>query len=371
MDSVQSDLFEVEYRIIAGSRSDAEHIAENICIEQSVEMPADAVPGHVKSSIAQLISLEPASNNRWFVKIAFPVFLFENDPTQFLNVLFGNSSLQPGIKITDLDAEKLHDLLPGPYFGIDGIRKLLKVQNRPLSSTALKPVGLSPAELADRAFQFTSGGIDIIKDDHGLASQSSAPFRARVKSCVNAIRGGMEKSGKRTLYFPNITTSPARVLDRYFEAVELGADGVLISVQLCGPSILCELAREAEVPVMAHPAFSGSMVIHESQGITASLYYGLLWRAFGADCIVYPNARGRFSFSVEMCKEINNRCTTPISGIKPAFPVPGGGINRESLPHWMNEYEKDTIFLIGGSLYQHPEGIFKAASEFQQTLQES
>lgn len=370
MDSSKPEVFEVDYRITAVSKSDAEQTAENICIEQTVEMPAEAVPDHVKSSIAQLIKLEAASDNSWIAKIAFPAFLFGDDPTQFLNVLFGNSSLQPGIKITGLNSEKLHDFLPGPSFGIGGIRKRLGVYNRPLSCTALKPVGLSASELAERALQFSTGGIDIIKDDHGLASQVTAPFRARVRSCVTAIREGMERSGKRSLYFPNITTSPARVLDRYFEAIELGADGVLVSVQLCGPSILCELAREAQIPVMAHPAFSGSMVIHESQGITAPLYFGMLWRAFGADCIIYPNARGRFSFSVDLCKKINDQCITNIQGIKPAFPVPGGGINRDSLPRWMNEYENDTIFLIGGSLYQHPGGILQAASEFQKILQE-
>lgn len=365
MNSIQ-----VIYSVTADSKSEAERIAENISIEQSVEMPYDIVPEHLKGkSVASLESLKQANQNHWLATIKFPGILFGDDPSQLLNVIFGNSSLQPGIKVVDIDSTHLEKIVPGPAFGIDGIRKRLNVYNRSLSCTALKPVGLTPAEFAERAYLFSRGGMDLIKDDHGLTNQESAPFRSRVISCVRAVRKGEQISGKKTLYFPNITTSPARVLDRYYEAVELGADGVLISAQLAGPEILCELSKAAEVPVMAHPAFSGSLVIHESGGISAPLYYGTLWRAFGADCVIYPNARGRFTFSIDLCREINNKCRSEITGIKPALPVPGGGISRDSLSFWINEYGKETIFLIGGSLYQHPDGLELAASEFQTTLQ--
>lgn len=367
----ESGLFQVTYRITATSRADAEQIASAICLEQSVEMPLDTVPDHVSSSIAHLISLASIDNEHWSATIGYPLHLFDEDPTQFLNVLFGNISLQPKIRVMGLDKEKLRDFLKGPSFGIRGIRELIDVFDRPLSCTALKPVGLSPEELAARAEQFAGGGLDMIKDDHGLANQSCAPFRERVKACVKAIDRGMQKSGKRTLYFPNITTSPHRIMDRYYEAIEYGADGVLVSAQLCGPAILNELALAGEVPVMAHPSFSGSIVINESQGIQASLYYGTLWRAMGADCVIYPNAMGRFSFTVDQCIEINTCCREEITGINPTFPVPGGGIDRNTLPEWVNIYGKDTVFLMGGSLYQHPDGLQLAAAEFQQTLQKA
>ncbi|PWN05356.1 RuBisCO large subunit C-terminal-like domain-containing protein [Rhodohalobacter mucosus] len=364
----ESKLFHATYRFTADDIGAAEQIADSICLEQSVEMPRDAVPDHVSSSIAQLLSLFPSSDNLWSATIGYPLHLFDDDPTQFLNVIFGNISLQPGIQLIDLEKDKLHGVLPGPSFGIQGIRELSGVSDRPLSCTALKPVGLSPDELALRAEQFAAGGLDIIKDDHGLADQQSAPFSARVKACVSAIEKGMQKSGKRTLYFPNITTTPNRLMDRYREAADCGADGVLVSAQLCGPAIMKELATIGELPVIAHPSFSGSMVVSHSQGIVAPLYFGTLWRAMGADFIIYPNAMGRFSFTVEQCMDINEHCRQNIEGIKSAFPVPGGGINRDTVPEWMNKYGRDTVFLIGGSLYQHPEGLQFAAAEFQQRL---
>ena len=367
-----SDTIQVQYRIQADNVPDAERIARDICIEQSVEMPPDVVPSHVKSSIANLQALKQEDDAQyWIATVDYPLLLIGRDPAQFLNVLFGNISLKPGISIWDIEKEKLAGILPGPAFGIEGIRKKTGVNDRALSCTALKPVGLSASELASRAEKFAAGGIDLIKDDHGLADQKSAPFTDRVKACVQSIEKGMQLSGKKTLYFPNITTSPHRVMDRYHEALDIGADGVLVSAQLCGPAILSELSRKAEIPVMAHPSFSGTIVLHGSQGIPAQLYYGTLWRALGADCVIYPNAKGRFSFTLSECRQINEACKEDVANIKTCFPVPGGGIDRNSVTNWNREYGNDTIFLIGGSLYQHPDGLQKAAAEFQQKLEES
>jgi ribulose 1,5-bisphosphate carboxylase large subunit-like protein len=36
----------------------------------------------------------------------------------------------------------------------------------------------------------------------------------------------------------------------------------------------------------------------------------------------------------------------------------------------LQSYGPDTIFLVGGSLYQHPEGKEAAAREFQQILEQ-
>src|SRR4029078_8316994 len=54
--------------------------------------------------------------------------------------------------------------------------------------SALKPQGLPPAGLADLGLRFARGGVDYIKDDHGLADQSSSPFRARVAAVAEALR---------------------------------------------------------------------------------------------------------------------------------------------------------------------------------------
>jgi ribulose-bisphosphate carboxylase large chain len=283
--------------------------------------------------------------------------------------MFGNISIKPTIRITDFDPGSLASLFPGPMFGIDGIRSLTSVYERPLSCTALKPLGSSPDTLAGIAFEAALGGIDIIKDDHGLANQPMARFESRVKHSVSAIKKAEQKTGKKTLYFPNITAQFEDLIQRAELALEYGADGLLISPQLTGLSALAYLARSSlELPIMAHPAFSGPFTIHPLSGIAPDVYFGKLWRALGADSVIYPNAGGRFSYTLDQCHSINSACRGEFANCRSAFPAPGGGIDRHTVADWKGRYGNDTIFLIGGSLYLHPGGMKKAAAEFQQSL---
>jgi ribulose-bisphosphate carboxylase large chain len=358
----------IVYQLTAENRSQAEQLAENISIEQSVEMPAETVPASASASLPTIQQVDPLDDKLWKAIIRYPVSIIDGDPTQFLNVLYGNISLLDGIKLLDIHDDYFSDLLSGPAFGIQGIRKLLGIFQRPLSCTALKPVGLSAAELAIRAGQFARGGIDIIKDDHGLADQSTAAFEERVSSCLKEIRKGEQYSGKRTCYFPNITTSPAQLLSRFRMATDLGADGVLISPQLTGIEAMHDIAKAAQLPVMAHPAFSGPYVIPKRTGFSMELYYGKLWRAFGADAIIYPNAGGRFTFTKETCQALNRQMRADFCNFKPSMPVPAGGINLASIPCWIEDYGNETIFLVGGSLYKQDSGIEQATATFQQML---
>ena len=359
--------FWVQYRVEAADSDDASLKAQQISIEQSVEMPPDVVPASSLKNIGQVHQLKQINDNDWLATIRFDESLVDGDLTQFINVIFGNISLQPWCKLVDVESEYLSKLLNGPSFGSKGIRDLSLVKNRALSCGVIKPIGSSPDELAEMALQFASGGIDIIKDDHGLTDQKSAPFEYRAKKCIESVRKGEQISGKKTLYFSNITTSPTKILERYEKAFNLGADGVLLAPQLVGLETLHHLADFGELSIMTHPTFSGSYLVNKN-GIDPALYFGKLIRAFGADSIIYPNANGRFTFSTDVCKAINSTCQTPIKNMKPAFPSPGGGVQLHTISNLVKRYGNDIIFLIGGSLYKHPDGLQFAAHEFQNAL---
>jgi len=360
--------FDIVYQIAATTEHEAREKAEKASVEQSVEMPLSAVPKQVQSSIPELLSVMQLQDGLWQVKVQFPLLLIGRDIVQFLNILYGNISLYTDIKVTDVSNSLFENLFKGPAFGIDGIRKMADVHNRPLSCTALKPIGLSPEELARRASHFARGGIDIIKDDHGLADQPSASFEARVKACTEAIRGSFEESGKKTLYFPNITGNPAIALDQVEMALENGAHGVLVCPQLTGLSLISDIRNRYNCPVMAHPSFSGSLVTHKSSGISMSLYYGKIWRALGADAVIFPNPGGRFNFTRDECSHLHKTLTDQTFPFNTSFPVPAGGIKLTSVRGFKKLYGSNTIFLIGGSLYEHPDGIEYATKIFQEEL---
>jgi len=50
--------------------------------------------------------------------------------------------------------------------------------------------------------------------------------------------------------------------------------------------------------------------------------------------------------------------------------MPGGGMKRETISQWINEYGNDTVFLLGASMSEHPEGIKRAAEEVMVVLKE-
>ncbi|NIR37808.1 MAG: ribulose 1,5-bisphosphate carboxylase, partial [Actinobacteria bacterium] len=90
----------------------------------------------------------------------------------------------------------LLDALPGPRLGIAGLRRLVGAEGgRPLVAVAIKPVGLTPADLAGLASTFTRAGVDVIKDDHGLVDQPSAPFAERVRAVARAVTEANEAAG--------------------------------------------------------------------------------------------------------------------------------------------------------------------------------
>lgn len=337
-----------------------------IRLEQSVEMPFDTLPPHILETIVGKVVAQDGKS----VTIHYPNANIGGEITQFLNILFGNISLLDGIRITGVDWDELpSDLFGGPRFGLAGMRERLGVPTRPLSCTALKPVGSTPAEFAAMAHEFALGGIDMIKDDHGLADQPYAPFLDRLMACADAVNAANAKTGGKSVYVPHIT-GPGEVTERRFEAaVAAGAGAVMVCPHLTAPDVMHRLARRSDaLPIMAHPAFSGGLV-SPTHGFTRSFLYGALWRALGADFVIYPNTGGRFTYPLADCLAINDTARGPMNNFSGAWPTPGGGMQRATLHKWIETYGKDTCYLIGGSLYQHPDGLRVAAAEIRDLME--
>jgi len=367
------DTFEIAYLVTVQKQEQIHEKIEGICLEQSAELPRGVLTDEIQQKVVgKPTRKEQIGDHTYEVTIAWPCADVGDDIAQFLNILYGNISLQPGIKITGSEWSALYPkLFRGPAFGIEKLRKRYGVPQRSMSATALKPMGSSVSELADCCYQFACGGIDIIKDDHGLADQEFAPFEERIKACVSAVEKAADSTGRRSYYYPNVTAFASEAVERYRKAAELGADGVLLCPHIAGLETMHRLAQlDIDLPIMSHPSFSGGLTTIGEQGLSPDFLYGQLWRALGADFVIYPNKGGRFSFSLPECKAINDAARSKDSPFLSSFPTPGGGIDLETVNHWKNEYGTDVDFLIGGSLYEHPEGIEAASKLLQNKLQE-
>lgn len=359
----------VRYVLALGRNEDPARKAALIGLEQTVELSRDLVaPELLERMAGRVEQVSHSGPRRAQVQLSYSLDAIGDDLPQCLNLLFGNISLKPGIRIVGLDwpAAQLRSL-GGPGYGISGLRALTGVANRALLCTALKPMGLSAAELAVRCEAFARGGIDIIKDDHGLADQRCAPFGERLALCQAAVTRANAQTGGRSLYFPNVTASAARLPERLAAARDAGCRGVLICPWLVGLDTLQLIRDQFGLAVLAHPAFTSGL-FGRSAGISAELVLGDLFRLAGADAVIYPNAGGRFSFSAATCARINTHLRGSLGPVRASLPAPAGGIDVARAGHWLRCYGPDTMLLIGGSLYAQGD-LTRAAAALRRVVE--
>ena len=158
---MKDERFIVTYRIEASSYEEAKPIAWAVQVEQTIEFPYEFVTDpYIKETITgRLESLEPMEQgsayanvgvmpnavidvSRFYVaRISYLVDTTALEATQFLNVVFGNSSLQPHIWVVDIElCPTLYNVFTGPQFGLQGIRDLVHTPTRPMMDVIIEVV---------------------------------------------------------------------------------------------------------------------------------------------------------------------------------------------------------------------------------------
>ncbi len=360
--------FSVIYTL-SGSRKVACAKARDICIEQTVEFPEEAVPeGIIRDHIlGRIESFHKKNRNHYTARISYNVEITGFELIQLLNVIFGNISIKPGIRLESIDlSPSLIKIFKGPRYGREGLRKLLCIKKRPVLCTPLKPMGLDPESLAELAYKFALCGIDIIKDDHGIADQRFSPFRERVRLCANAVHRANKKTGRNSIYVANINSPSDEIIERARFAKKNGTGGLLISPGLVGFDTMRRIAEDDSIalPILSHPSLQGTYVINKESGISHYALFGQITRLAGADAIIFPNFGGRFSFIKEECKDIVRGTEVKMGRIKPIFPCPGGGMSLKMVKEMLEVYGNEVIFLIGGALFTHSPDMIKNCEYF-------
>ena len=128
INTTTNERFFVDYRITLNDGQDIKKIAQEICIEQTVEIPEDCVPqthwDYGITGIVEDIIPSDKIKNQVLVSISYHCDISSYSVPQLLNTLFGNISLKNNIRIDNLRVpQSFSQLLPGPRWGIDGIRE--------------------------------------------------------------------------------------------------------------------------------------------------------------------------------------------------------------------------------------------------------
>lgn len=357
---------EIDYRFPQGTN--AEKQAQTIAVGQTVGT-WDARFAHREAAfrdrLAKVISIKTQSDGSSIATLAFPTANVEGDIASLLTMIFGKYSMAGVGKIIAVRLPQNYGL--HPKFGIQGIRNLLGVLDRPLIMAIFKPaLGLTADDHAVILKEVASAGLDIIKDDEILGDLDSAPTAERLLACRRVLDTIQQETGRTVLYAINVTGKADRLLERARELVRNGANALLLNVLTYGFSVLEALAADPEinVPIFAHPAFAGALCAAPDFGLSYSVVLGTLMAHSGADAVLYPAHYGSLPFAAEEEEKIREELRS-----RGVFPVPSAGIHPGIVPRAIADYGKDVILNAGTGIMDHPNGSAVGVRAFFEALE--
>ena len=346
-------------------RADAASIAERaraIAVEQSVEMPVAAIDDRfvLDEIVGTVEATRPLEKNLFEVRIGLAAATIGHDAGQLFNMLFGNTSLHEDVVLHDVDLPaEFVALFEGPRHGLAVLRQRVGAGKRALTCSALKPQGLTPAALAELAKKIAAGGVDYIKDDHGLADQDYSPLAARVQAIATALT-----PYPGTRYVPSLSGDLGAMRRQIAAAAAVGIDIAMVAPMVCGVANFHRLVQDNPgFAFVAHPALAGAA------RIAPPLLMGKLFRLLGADAVVFPNHGGRFGYSPATCRALAAAALAEWHGLHRTVPVPAGGMTPDRIGEMLDFYGADIMLLIGGGLLQARERLTEETATFVAAVQ--
>ena len=156
-------------------------------MEQTVECPYELVEDTPigDTIVGQIESINKADPGAYYAVISYDPDAVGHEMSELVNMFFGNTSLQPGIRLMSFELpDFMYNDYPGPRFGREGIRGLCGVEHGPILMSAIKPLGKSPKELAEMVYKARSWRLPDhqgrpFSHESGLCSfrRKSAPVR--------------------------------------------------------------------------------------------------------------------------------------------------------------------------------------------------
>lgn len=307
------------------------------------------------------------------VKIAYPLALFEpgNIPQILSSVagnIFGMKSVR-NLRLVDMHIPKgLAKAFKGPKFGIQGVRNILGVRERPLVGTIVKPkLGLETEDHAEVAYKAWVGGCDIVKDDENLSNQGFNPFLKRILKTLERRKRAEEETGEKKVYMPNVTAETEEMLRRMKFVEDNGGRYAMIDLITCGFSSLQTLReRDFNLVLHAHRAMHAAFTRNKKHGISM-MVVAKLARLAGVDQIHVGTVIGKMEGGKEVMG-IAEWLRNEFHDLKNVFPVCSGGLHPAHIPKLTEMLGKDIVIQAGGGVHGHKMGTLAGAKAMRQAV---
>lgn len=303
------------------------------------------------------------------VQLAFNIDAWlDNVPMMLLSIAGNCFAYSDYMRLVDvIIPDDLLEKFKGPKFGIHGLRKLVGVEERrPLSLHIIKPkMGMTPEQVGNQCYLTALGGVDMMKDDEMTSDVYNSTYEERIREVMRNLKKAREKTGKMPIYLVSITDEAGKMYEKAKRAVELGANGLLITYSV-GLSAFRQITEDPDIniPVMMH----GSHMIAAKLNISWPVF-GKLSRLCGADLMLTPTIYS----SIPMVDHEEGLRTAqlklaPWKHIKPTAPMPCAGVYPGTAPILVGEYGPDIVIPAGGGMLGHPDGYTAGARSWQQAI---
>ena len=323
------------------------------------------------------------------VRIAYPIHLFElGNLPEILSSIAGNIYGMKSVKTLFWEdvqiPRKMLKSFKGPRYGIKGVRKYLKVWNRPLVGTIVKPkVGLEPGEHAQVAYESWVGGCDIVKDDENLTSQGFNNFQTRFLKTIKKCKQAEKETGEKKVYLVNCTAEIEEMKRRIKFVEKNGGNYIMLDIITLGWAGLQTARNFTKLPIHAHRA-GHAMMDRDKDSFGMSMeVIAQLARMVGVDTLHIGTAYGKMSggksevlhiekeIESEFTKETKDYLDQKWYGIKPVFGVASGGVYPGLVDKIMKFMGKDVVIQAGGGIHGHPWGTVAGAKAMRQAVDAS
>lgn len=319
------------------------------------------------------------------VSIAYPLALFEmNSIPQLLSSIGGNvfsMKVVTNLRLLDIEFPKVYiDSFLGPKHGIVGIRKTLKIRDRPLIGSIVKPkVGLTYKEHAQAAYTLWKNGVDVVKDDENLTDQSFNRFKARVKEVIR-MRNKVEKeTGELKLAVLNVTGTYKVALERAKFIKKMGGRCIMVDIVSMGWSAVQSL-REENLGLIIHGHRAGHSMFTRNENHGMTMYVvAKLSRLAGIDQLHTGTVVGKMDGTKNEVQKIDDflkedwlhfdNLSSDWSKIRPVMPIASGGLHPGLLADVVKYIGNNVIINFGGGIFGHPDGVAAGARAANQAVQ--
>jgi ribulose-bisphosphate carboxylase large chain len=326
-----------------------------------------------------------------FVKIAYPIDIWEkNNAPQLLSGIAGNifgMKALKNLKLIDVSLPLQYTkYFKGPQFGIEGLRRILKVRKRPITGAVAKPkIGWSAIEHAEIAYKTWIGGFDLVKDDENLTSIWFNRFEDRIRMCAKMRDKAERETGERKSALINITGETRQMMKRAKMLHDLGMEYAMIDVVTVGISALQtlrEVCQDYGLAIHAHRAMHAAFDRNPKHGISM-LFLAKLCRLIGVDQIHIGTVVGKLVGTRHEILDIKTEITSKIirnmphsnilyqnwNHIKPVLPVSSGGLHPGIIPDVLKIMGTEICLLVSGGIHGHPNGTQAGARAVMQSIE--